>query len=1421
MDSILGALAGYELYFFIGLAVLVLLIIGILVFVLLRGRRKAAQEEEEAAPAEAAKTNESEDKFLTPKEIRASFRNGLKIYQDYVAGSRNPYLVPWVLMLGGTGSGKSNLLGALEANRPPAETPDNTTGKVGGCSWWYYDRAVVLDVGGESVIQSDGSAAPEAGWLAILEQLRRHRARRPIDGIVLVLPADELYGATALSPQEITSRAHALYARLWQAQKTFGLCLPTYVVVTKCDIVPGFQALVDKLPQRLRDGMFGWSSPYALEAAFRSEWLDEAFTQIQALLFQTEVEVFAETPDPADADELFFFQSRFADMRDGLKAYLNTVFRRTSYQEALFFRGIYFTGNALPPRITTYLPPSMDDEHYIDPAADDGRREPVLASQQAKPVFVRDLFEEKIFAERDLVKDTPAWSVSRNRAQLAWQIGCGVAGLAALGLLWQGWNRLDDLRSGFVPALRALPEQMRSFAENRQTGRGPGGLLPQTTPRAMQDVIRYYSRLPDDWSGPFFPAAWLSSVEERSMVALSIGYHRVVMNATRDQLDRRGRALGDMESIIDLTGRPGMPEQARLRAFLGQMVLFERFAGVFNAINGTGDLTGLPELLRYAHEQEIPQEFLDRASGLNFTAAPTNRALRGASLDAELAPFDVVAYRNAATARLEQLFEAYLARLAAGNETLAKLRQVALDLEALSGPGRRATTPQPFEQLHSNLTEIAGLLAGQDAGWIGGASLTLGPNMQQVLALIGDSALFGPSVRDRLIARTQAAVARMGSENGTVESVIGPLVSREAQTNRVELAAITEQLRAGLGTWLDKNFMKAVDPGPRGGVPARAGSYLWDLATLESAVAMVEEYALFDGRDANQFPRPLQGAVRTVALTRLGTNVLATVARAQLPLGDAGVRGRGEAELRAQVRSFTTALPLLTQLMGSLRQLGLPQSYTPVYDAAVGYATGLLGRLDESLYAEGFYLPPDRDLLAWTGGKAVPHQIYGLGAAPLLAEHLADTRQRVSTLARDFAEPLVEFLSRPDIRSGAASTGSVGRWTRILAELDKASGGRPANSVAALERFITTDLAEIDLIACAGSALRSGAEGGGDWFADRMRDIRDKLIKHCNMILDQQIAALYRTIAGQFNQSLAGRYPFSDPLDAFGGAQASADAVAEFYRVYDSNADVLLAALQGGARLGASGRQAHAFLNELKAARKLLGPLVGLNDVPDPSVLLDVKFRALTELEVGGSDVIDWRFQVGEAATDIRTKQTLTWRHGDPIAITFRWAKDGRLAPVNADSLADIAVDGRSLTYRFSGPWALLALLQQQLPNPKDWRAGAGRPPQMLAFSALTQTVPPDSEPKPKEKPLNPTAQPGPTAKLFIDLAIKPPSSTPAADGKPPKEERLGLPKFPRSAPDLFRSEPAVGQGPGGFPGLGTTPVPGAAQLLQPARPVR
>src|SRR6202012_4230949 len=88
------------------------------------------------------------------------------------------------------------------------------------------------------------------------------------------------------------------------------------------------------------------------------------------------------------------------------------------------------------------------------------------------------------------------------------------------------------------------------------------------------------------------------------------------------------------------------------------------------------------------------------------------------------------------------------------------------------------------------------------------------------------------------------------------------------------------------------------------------------------------------------------------------------------------------------------------------------------------------------------------------------------------------------------------------------------------------------------------------------------------------------------------------------------------------------------------------------------------FIEAMTKGRAFLKPIVGLDDTAEPGVTIEPHFRALTNRERGGEEIIQWQMSVRDDIADqTMTGKTLTWKPRDPITVSFRWASNAPRVP--------------------------------------------------------------------------------------------------------------------------------------------------------------
>ncbi|NOR42767.1 MAG: hypothetical protein GQ572_05470 [Gammaproteobacteria bacterium] len=156
-------------------------------------------------------------------------------------GKQYLYELPWYIIIGPPGCGKTTLLETSGLEFPLDEYhADKKISGVGGtrnCDWWFTNDAVLLDTAGRYTTQDSDAEADSGAWLGFLDLLSKQRPRRPLNGIIIAISAEDLL---TKSQQDRDLHAHTIRQRMQELYTRLGMRIPVYFLLTKMDLVAGF-----------------------------------------------------------------------------------------------------------------------------------------------------------------------------------------------------------------------------------------------------------------------------------------------------------------------------------------------------------------------------------------------------------------------------------------------------------------------------------------------------------------------------------------------------------------------------------------------------------------------------------------------------------------------------------------------------------------------------------------------------------------------------------------------------------------------------------------------------------------------------------------------------------------------------------------------------------------------------------------------------------------------------------------------------------------------------------------------------------------------------------------------------------------------------------------------------------------------------
>ena len=160
------------------------------------------------------------------------------------------YALPWYLVLGAAGAGKTALVSTaglkftLESS--PESSPESSIApweEAGApdVAWHFATDAVLLEVSGDRT----GPGADPAPWLELVRQVRRRRPRKPLDGVLLAASLEDL---ARDGGREAAAQGRLARRRLGELERGLGRAVPVHLVCTKMDLLRGFAGFFGELP---------------------------------------------------------------------------------------------------------------------------------------------------------------------------------------------------------------------------------------------------------------------------------------------------------------------------------------------------------------------------------------------------------------------------------------------------------------------------------------------------------------------------------------------------------------------------------------------------------------------------------------------------------------------------------------------------------------------------------------------------------------------------------------------------------------------------------------------------------------------------------------------------------------------------------------------------------------------------------------------------------------------------------------------------------------------------------------------------------------------------------------------------------------------------------------------------------------------
>ncbi|HZE96179.1 MAG TPA: type VI secretion system membrane subunit TssM [Planctomycetota bacterium] len=400
-------------------AVLAIAIILVVIQKLMAVRSALLIEQKLKAQAQEQVASARPDQRADVQAVQTQLDEAIQALKTSRLGKGALYKLPWYMIIGPPGSGKSTALQESGLNFPYTSQGKKGLRGVGGtrnCDWWFTDEGILLDTAGRYTTEIDDRDE----WIGFLNLLKQARKHKPINGAMVAVSVSDLLGSTE---EQLEAHAKNIRGRVDELTSTLEIVFPVYLLFTKCDLLQGFVEFFEDFSKNDRAQVWGCTLPYAPSAGkpYREIFEEETGKLFKNLSSQRLSSLATERP-PLKKQNIFLFPLQFQAGIKKMADFVEALFKPNPFQETSYFRGFYFTSGTQEGTPIDQVIKSMSAAFGLKEDA-----APAPAAVDKKSYFINHLFTKIIFPDQTLAR-TSAKVLKRQKI-----VHFGTLALSAVG----------------------------------------------------------------------------------------------------------------------------------------------------------------------------------------------------------------------------------------------------------------------------------------------------------------------------------------------------------------------------------------------------------------------------------------------------------------------------------------------------------------------------------------------------------------------------------------------------------------------------------------------------------------------------------------------------------------------------------------------------------------------------------------------------------------------------------------------------------------------------------------------------------------------------------------------------------------------------------------------------------------------------
>ncbi|UHM93047.1 type VI secretion system membrane subunit TssM [Rahnella victoriana] len=479
--------------------------------------------------------------------------------QNHFGVSNYVYRLPWYMVIGAQKSGKTTLIkeGYKLMEIAGLESSHIEDAEALRVHCWLGEQAVIIDPAGELIEQPPVSVAGKSSlnprlWESLLSWLVEQRKRQPVNGLILVVDLHQLLTANKSQRENYIS---TMQQRMQDVRLSLNCQLPLYVVLTKMDLLYGFEAMYQTLDKVAREAVLGVTFTLTSEPdAWRQE-LQKFWQQWMIQLNGAMPEMMLNSVDAGQRSRLFSFTRQIQGLQEYIGQMLEGILH-SGDQIQPTLRGVYLTSAQQRGQMDDVFTQSAAVQYHLSPQAF-----PTWPVTDTMPYFTKELFGGVLLAEPNLAGENSIWLRSTRKRMII----CSFAGAAIAATLWGYWHYYHKVN--YRAGEEVLAQAKKFLSIPAPEGNDIYGNLELPLLNPIRDATLAYGDYHEkktfyadmglyqgDDIGPYVESTYLQLLQRRFIPSLMSGLLQQ-MNAAPKESEQKLEILRVMRMLDDGSGR--------------------------------------------------------------------------------------------------------------------------------------------------------------------------------------------------------------------------------------------------------------------------------------------------------------------------------------------------------------------------------------------------------------------------------------------------------------------------------------------------------------------------------------------------------------------------------------------------------------------------------------------------------------------------------------------------------------------------------------------------------------------------------------------------------------------------------------------------------------------------------------------------